>query len=110
MQQIRLLVMLLMLSFLTCNTVDADWLETSLIAAATADIVTTEIAISHGAIELNPFLQNQSLRIAAKAGSSAVFIVVYRKVKKGHPKGAKVFMIAAISVWATAAIWNSTQF
>ena len=88
---------------------NADGLEAALVAAATADIATTEYAISQGAVELNPFLQNQSTRIAVKAGSTAVFIVVYRKVKKKHPTGAKAFMITVISVWATAAVWNFTQ-
>jgi len=94
---------------LACSPVQADWLEASLIAAATADLATTELGISQGAVELNPFLQNRSARIAAKAGSTAVFIVVYRKVKKEHPKGAKAFMITAVSLWTAAAIWNLTQ-
>jgi len=87
--------------------VDAAWI----VAGQGADLAYTEYALSHGAVEANPLLKEQAVRLAVKAAATAGAIALchhYRK--KGEHKKAKIVrwvffgagvVALSVSVYAT---------
>jgi len=74
------------------------------VAGQAADLVSTEIALLHGATELNPLMVHQPVRLAAKVGLSVVFVVYAKK----HPENKRAMTIFAVLSWLPV-IFNVMQ-
>ena len=74
------------------------------VAGQAADLVSTEIALIHGATELNPLMIHQPVRLAAKVGLSVVFVVYAKK----HPENKQTMTIFAVLSWLPV-IFNVMQ-
>jgi len=80
--------------------------------AAGADLATTELAISRGAVEQNPLpgLQTSSGRVAIKAlGTVFVVWLCERLEAGGYHRGAEFLKWGTVALWGGAAAWNTTQ-
>jgi len=86
-------------------------LDAGVVAAATADLASTEYGLSKpGLREANPLLQTPGSRAAVKLASTAVVLVVSRHLDThGHKRGAKIMRWVAIIGWGGAAAWNMRQ-
>ena len=74
---------------------------------AAVDLGSCEIALSHGAPELNPFMQTRGRRLAMKTGQIALLTFLDRTLeKKVSKKAAKVLRIAALSLQIAVAARN----
>jgi len=65
------------------------------IAGQAADLVSTEISLANGGVEMNPLMQNRSVRIAAKVG----LVVVFHAYAKKYPEDRLGIIILAIVSW-----------
>lgn len=79
--------------------------------AGSADLVSTEIALRHGAAyEANPFMQSRAARVGVKAAMGATVYVISRKLEKRGKRGtAKALVWTTVGVWTGAAVWNLHQ-
>jgi len=78
--------------------------------AAGADLVTTEIAIAHGATEINPVMESTALRISMKALASVLVVWLCNKLDaQGHKGWSNFVQWFATGAWAGAAGWNLSQ-
>jgi hypothetical protein len=87
-------------------------LSTSLLAAAAgADILTTELALSrNGFAEANPMMGSRAARVLSKVAVVGVTEALARHFEHtGHKRAAKVSRWTAIGVWTGAAVWNTVQ-
>jgi hypothetical protein len=79
--------------------------------AAGADLVTTEMALTHsGAVELNPLptMQRSSGRFAWKAVGALVVIWACERLERlGFHRGAKWLKWGTVALWGAAATWNA---
>jgi hypothetical protein len=76
--------------------------------AATADLVTTEIALTQGATEVNPLMKQRATRISIKAAAVALVLWIEHTLRKtNHPNAAKVVQWIATAFWGGAATWNT---
>jgi len=61
------------------------WLLVAMMAASTADLVTTELALRHPGIEeMNPFMENRAVRCAAKLGVPVFIYWATGKMSKSN--------------------------
>ena len=83
--------------------------ELAVVAVSTGDIVTTEALLARGGYaEANPLMQEQAVRLVAKAAATAGVIYLHRKFKKKGEHGkAKAVIIIAVSIWGGAFVWNA---
>lgn len=93
---------------LMASPASADWLERGVIAASVADFVATEqmLARCPSCYEANPLGGSTGKRLALKAASGALVVVVNRKIAKKHPRAAKVLAGLLIGAYAGAAVHN----
>jgi hypothetical protein len=78
--------------------------------AASADLATTEIALSRGGFaEANPFMQTEpAFRILSKAVVATAIVAGSRRLRRdGHRNAAKVLCWTAAGIWLGAAAWNA---
>jgi hypothetical protein len=79
--------------------------------AATADIVTTEVAlVQPGNVELNPVLQNRAAWISVKVAAAIVVVVIADNLRRdGHPGWSAFIQWFATGLWGGAAAWNVSR-
>ena len=84
--------------------------EAALIAAAGADLATTEWALGRCGTtcrEGNPFMQAQGTRAAAKlAGTAAVLIAARALEKRKHKHAARILRWGGAALWGAVAVQN----
>ena len=98
---------LLLLLLGTPVSADQKLEEVVLISAAAADLISTELALSRGgAQEANPLLENRAVRISAKAASTALILLLARKLQENHPKLASTLRWTGVAFSAGATGWN----
>ncbi len=84
----------------------ADVLDSLVIGASAADLVTSEIALSRpGTTEANPLGPSTAARVAMKVAGTAAILVVSHKV---NHKAARVLKVVAFLAWSGAAVHNMT--
>lgn len=85
-------------------------LYVSLAALQALDVHSTMSVLSEGGVEANPamrgFTRHAASFIAVKAAATATTIWVTEKLRKKHPKGAVVLMVALNSVMAAVVANN----
>lgn len=81
----------------------------SIPVAATADLVTTELALSRDSTaEGNPTLRSPAVRVSVKAAASVLLIWLSERLEKdGHHGSAKAVQWMATGLWSAAAAWNA---
>ena len=98
------------LSLLVASSVvaaDRKTEEALMIVGAAADLISTEIALGHGLVEINPLGQRRWQRVTLKAASTSLGIYVARKLEKhGHERIARVMRYIHIGTGFGAAAWN----
>lgn len=78
--------------------------------AAGADLVTTEIGLHQGGVEINPVMQSSGWRIALKAATTALIVWLCDLLDKRGDAGWSDFLQwLATGVWGGAAAWNLSQ-
>lgn len=78
--------------------------------ASAADVISTEIALSRGAYEGNPFMRNRPLRISFHIGVPILVNYATEKArKKGHEKVALWMRIALVAGYSAVAVHNLRQ-
>jgi DNA (cytosine-5)-methyltransferase 1 len=78
--------------------------------AAGADLVTTEVVIARGGVELNPIppLQTTGGRVALKAAGTAFLVWLCERLEAdGHHTTAEILKWTAVGAWGGAAVWNA---
>jgi len=68
------------------------------IAGQATDLVSTEISLANGGVEMNPLMQNRSVRIAAKVG----LVVMFYAYAKKYPEDKLGIIILAVVSWLPA--------
>lgn len=91
---VALAVLLLGLCASSASASDTGWLV-GIGASNVADLWTTQAAISRGAVEANPLLQNPSGRVAIKAGVTWIELAAVHHLWKAH-KGAAIGLSVGI--------------
>jgi len=75
-----------------------------------ADLGTTQVVLSQGGTERNPFVpQNRTANLVVGSAASVADILILYKLGVHHPKLAKVLTVAAIGVEGWAVAHNATQ-
>lgn len=75
--------------------------------AKTGDLLSTELLLLDGGVELNPFMQHRSVRIAATAAAPIVVNWSSEELRKrGHPKLALWMRISAVALFGYATTHN----
>lgn len=81
--------------------------EAVLISSAAFDLISGEVGIQTQGYESNPLMGSSPVqRIAVKAGSTALILLLARKLQPNHPKLASVLRFSGITLWTTAGAWN----
>jgi hypothetical protein len=101
------------LRFLTAAPAHADRRteELTVLAAAAADILTTEIWLSHELgsvtpIELNPIMGSVHQRVLVKSAGTLGILYLARRLETDHPKAASLLRWSTASLWFGSAGWN----
>ncbi len=81
-------------------------LELLLIISTMADFMSTELALSAGAYEVNPLMQARSIRVAASVGHVVGSIWASRRIRPGNPVLANLVLLVPIVGRSAAAGWN----
>ncbi len=86
----------------------ASLLDAAVVGAATADVVTTEMALRQpGAYELNPLMQSPAARVGIKtAGIVAILATSHHLGTHGHRRASRVLRILTVVGWSAAAAHN----
>lgn len=103
----KLLAALLLLALGT--QARADGLDAAVIAAAVADLGTTEWALRRaGAYEANAVMREPAMRVALKAAAAGAVVWSRARLRRsGRRRAARVVGIVAVSLWAGAAGVNA---
>ena len=84
-----------------------DWVNAGLVGA---DIATTEVILSRGGRELNPFMQNRGTRSAWAAARIVVAVQVPRELEKsGHKGWARGLRVAYLVIGGAIVTHNAIQ-
>lgn len=89
----------------TAAAARCDSWERGMIAVSLADLASTEYALhSCGTAcrEANPLLRDGGGRLAIKAGSIVLADLAYRRIRRHHPRAARIF--AGVTVAALSAV------
>ena len=81
-------------------------LELLLVLFTVADFMTTELALSVGATEGNPLMQERGVRVLASVGHVAGSIWLSRRVRPNNPLLANLVLLVPIVARSAAAGWN----
>ena len=80
----------LMLALLCLSAISASAQTSVLVTANVLDVVSTEYAVRHGAVEMNPIMgQTTAQRVLVKSLSAAAQVWLVKRLSPRHPKLAK---------------------
>lgn len=88
---------------------EVRWWYAPLIGAAVADLHSTHRALRAGAVELNPVMRHEPVRIGLKAGFTIGVIAIAEHRRRIHPTSTWVMVAIVTGVQASAAGWNYYQ-
>ena len=86
--------------------------EFLIIGASALDLSLTEYTLQRypAAYEVNPFMQERGVRLAAKAGMTALFVHLHRHYKaRGEGRKAWFVAVAVSVVWLAASAITASQ-
>ena len=81
-------------------------LELLLVISTMAVFMTTELALSAGAFEANPLMQERGVRVLVSVGHVVGSIWLSRRVRPRNPLLANLVLLMPIVVRTAAAGWN----
>lgn len=80
--------------------------QISFVGVQSADLLSTHVAESRGAYEVNPLMSNEIARIAFKGVSTAFIVYATSKIAKEHQTTAKVVLITLNAVMSGIVLNN----
>lgn len=108
--RVALIVVFVLLFAVPANAQDTSTTLSmgALIAAAVADLWTTELALNHGGSEANPVMRNKTVRLVVKPLlTTALVVQSYRYARRGERLLAILTALIPAAIWTAATINNA---
>ncbi len=84
--------------------------DAAVIAALSADVVSTHIARQRGGLESNPAYGSMGAQVIIQTGVTTVVLwQCHRWDQQGHRKAARIVRWSLVGLWGGAAAWNLTK-